>query len=355
MKKGIAWIVLTSFIVTSLILASCAKSTTSTITSTSATTTKTTVIPTTSTVTTATTTNPTTTAATGNWWDSLGIPQYGGEMVLQMTSSLSGWDVADSPGTTNITAAYLEKTIGDDWTLNPSVYNYMTNWRPPDYVKGNLMESYEFTDPTTYVMHLRQGVTGRIFPPANGREFTADDVVFHYDRLLGLGDGFTKSNPIYGIPATSWINCLSVTDPDQFTVVMKWKNPNPEQILESVQGLGDENAMECPDAVKQWGNLDDWHHAIGTGPFILTDYVSGSSATLIKNPNYWAVDERYPQNKLPYIDKLVFLIVPDPSTSLSALRTGKLRRAESPVSCNCQYIEANEPSNSADTHSSINN
>ena len=245
-------------------------------------------------------------------------------MVLQMTSSLSGWDVADSPGTTNITAAYLEKTIGDDWTLNPSVYNYMTNWRPPDYVKGNLMESYEFTDPTTYVMHLRQGVYWQNLPPANGREFTADDVVFHYDRLLGLGDGFTKSNPIYGIPSTSWINCLSVTDPDQFTVIMKWKNPNPEQILESVQGLGDENAIECPDAVKQWGNLDDWHHAIGTGPFILTDYVSGSSATLIKNPNYWAVDERYPQNKLPYIDKLVFLIVPDPSTSLSALRTGKL-------------------------------
>ena len=64
--------------------------------------------------------------------------------------------------------------------------------------------------------------------------------------------------------------------------------------------------IENPDAVKQWGNLNDWHHAIGTGPFILTDFVAGSSVTLVKNPNYWGYDERYPQNQLPYVDKLKY-------------------------------------------------
>ena len=359
MKRGIAWIILTGLMVASLVLASCAKSTTSTststLTSTSTTTTKTTVVPTTTTVTTAATTNPTTTTATGNWWDSLGTPQYGGEMVLQVSSDLSNWDVYNSPGSTNITAAYIEKTIGDDWTLNPSVYSYNTNWRPPDYVKGNLMESYEFTDPNTYVMHLRQGIHWQNIPPANGREFVAADVVFHYDRLLGLGDGFTTSNPFYAIPTNSWVNCLSVTATDNYTVVMKWKNPNPEQILETVQGLGDENAIECPDAVKEWGNLYDWHHAIGTGPFILKDFVSGSSATLTKNPDYWAYDERYPQNKLPYIDTLVFLILPDQSTALAAMRTGKLDALNLQSYNTAQSLQKTNPEIYSDTHSADNN
>ena len=245
-----------------MVLASCTTKTSSTTTTNTTTNTTTTTTKTTTAASTVTTTTVTTTSATGNWWDSEGTPQYGGEMVLQVSSDLSTWDVYNSPGSTNITAAYIEKTIGDDWTLNPSVYSYTTNWRPPDYVKGNLMESYEFTDPNTYVMHLRQGIHWQNIPPANGREFVAADVVFHYDRLLGLGDGFTTSNPFYAIPNNSWVNCLSVTAPDNYTVVMKWKNPNPEQILETAQGLGDENAIECPDAVKEWGNLYDWHRTI---------------------------------------------------------------------------------------------
>jgi len=32
------------------------------------------------------------------------------------------------------------------------------------------------------------------------------------------------------------------------------------------------------------GDVRDWHHAVGTGPFMLQNFVSGSSATLVKNP-----------------------------------------------------------------------
>ena len=37
---------------------------------------------------------------------------------------------------------------------------------------------------------------------------------------------------------------------------------------------------------------------------MLTDYVEGSSLTFTKNPDYWGFDEKYPQNRLPYIDEL---------------------------------------------------
>ena len=82
--------------------------------------------------------------------------------------------------------------------------------------------------------------------------------------------------------------------------------------------------LENPDAVKKWGDVSDWHHAIGTGPFILKDFVPNSSATLIKNPNYWGHDERYPQNKLPYIDTVKYLIIPDDAAALEAMRAGKI-------------------------------
>jgi ABC-type transport system substrate-binding protein len=70
--------------------------------------------------------------------------------------------------------------------------------------------------------------------------------------------------------------------------------------------------------------LSDWHYAVGTGAFILKDFVPGNSAALVKNPDYWAYDERHPQNKLPYIDRLKYLIIPDQAAALEAVRAGKI-------------------------------
>ena len=169
-----------------------------------------------------------------------------------------------------------------------------------------------------------KGYTGKISHQANGREFVASDVVFDYDRLYGLGDGFTSPSP-FQASVVAWQDLLSVTATDNFTVAFKWKTPNPEQIMETQQSQTDSSqCLVNPDAVQLWGNVGDWHHAIGTGPFMLTDFVDGSSASLVKNTNYWGYDERYPQNKLPYIDKLTYLIIPDDSTALAAMRVGKI-------------------------------
>jgi len=46
--------------------------------------------------------------------------------------------------------------------------------------------------------------------------------------------------------------------------------------------------------------------------------------TLVKNPNYYGYDERYPQNQIPYVDRLKFLIIPDLATAMAAVRTGKI-------------------------------
>ena len=103
---------------------------------------------------------------------------------------------------------------------------------------------------------------------------------------------------------------ISISAPDKYTVVFKFKTPNPEFIMETLHNVGLAQCLECPDVVKKLGDAADWHHAVGTGPFILKDYVSGQHLALDKNPDYWAHDERYPRNKLPYADKLRYLIIP---------------------------------------------
>ena len=327
MKNKAIWLSLGVLIVSAMLLASCSNSTSSstpsaTSISTPTSTPKSTVTSSTvATTTSATVTTSTQTTATGHWWDKLGVPQYGGTMTLMMTRNATSFDSAFTG--VNFSAFYEERLTANDWTIDPSVYFYGFGFRPAEYVWGNLEESWDFPDPSTYVAHLRKGINWQNIPPVNGREFTADDVVFTIGRMFGGGAGFTKPSPV-NAGNIQWQSLASVTAADRYTVVFKWKISNPEVIMEDISSPNNVTNVVAPEAVNLWGDVNDWHHAIGTGPFILTDFVSASALTLVKNPNYWGYDGRYPKNRLPYVDTLKVLIIPDHATTLAAVRTGKI-------------------------------
>ena len=137
--------------------------------------------------------------------------------------------------------------------------------------------------------------------------------------------GLLLPSPYYASSSSSLANLTSITAPDKYTVVFTFnQNESEEACCELLQGGGDILNFESPLAVQAYGNVNDWHHAIGTGPFILTDFVDGTAATLVKNPNYWGYDERYPQNQLPYVSGLKVLIIPSQPTALAAVRAGKM-------------------------------
>ena len=68
----------------------------------------------------------------------------------------------------------------------------------------------------------------------------------------------------------------------------------------------------------------DWRNLVGTGPFMLSDVVEGTSFSLTKNPDYWGYDEKYPENRLPYVDETRFLVIPEVATMLAGLRSAKI-------------------------------
>ena len=261
-----------------------------------------------------------------NWWDKLGKPQYGGEFVFRLNRKIVNFDPYFGHHLTQIHTGWMERLHAVDWTRNPAVIDRRKSALPTSG-KGHLAESWEFTDPYTYVVHLHQGIHWQDLPPANGREFTADDVAFHFHRLYGLGGGYTQPSPAREAVA-AMKELISVTATDKYTVVFKWKTSNRSLIIESMEELGTYQCIENPEAVRKWGDLRDWRHAVGTGPFILKEFVPDVSATLVKNPNYWGHDERYPQNKLPYVDKMRLLIIEDQEKTLAEMRAGRIDAAD---------------------------
>jgi len=257
------------------------------------------------------------------WWDNHDKPQYGGEIVISSPSNIEAFDPYFSEHFTQLYTGWLERLICEDWTMDPAIFDYKLI-SPHHYLKGNLAENWEFTKPGTLLFHLRKGIHWQDIPPLNGREFTSDDVVFHFQRLYGLGSGYTGQSP-HHTKVLMYKDLLSVTSTDKYSVAFNWKVNNPEFILEIlVTNHSPELAIVAREAVELWGDVNDWHHAIGTGPFILKDFTSGNSAIMIKNPNYWGHDERCPQNKLPYVDRVKILILPNKSKALESFLEGKI-------------------------------
>ena len=114
----------------------------------------------------------------------------------------------------------------------------------------------------------------------------------------------------------------SVEATDKYTVVMKLKEPRLRALNLILDGWN--AVIQPPEVIEQYGDMQDWRNIVGTGPYTITDFTKGSSITWTKNPNYWGYDEKYPENRLPYIDTYRALLMPDMSTRLAALRTGKV-------------------------------
>jgi peptide/nickel transport system substrate-binding protein len=315
MKSKFNWLMLSCLLAFSLILASCGTKTTPT--STTPTTKPTTAV--TTAPTTTPTTKPTTTATTAAQG-----PTYGGELILRTKVNVDHFDsyYYGTAWAGDMVQSFYAESLGTiNWALDRNIWNFQTRVRPTEYRTGLLAESYEQPDLATVIFHLHKGIKYQDLPPVNGREFTADDVVYHYNRELGLGSGFTTKSPYR--THEQYTPIVSVTANDKYTVTFKYKSPSIDMLDNLLDDFGFANII-AKEVVQQYGNMEDWHHAVGTGPFLLKDYVSGSSVTLVRNPTYWGYDARYPQNQLPYMDKVRILIIPDDATALAGLRTGKV-------------------------------
>ena len=151
-------------------------------------------------------------------------------------------------GQYRITDLFLDNLTGDIWTENPKDYPYQADWRPPQYVTGRMAAIYEFTSPSTWVVHLRHNIYFQNIPPVNGRQVVASDIVDNYQRIFGMGSGNSQSLLCLVHPVAAAY--IYDSGPDQYTVIFQWATSNTEFINELVNSADGSNQITCPEVVK---------------------------------------------------------------------------------------------------------
>jgi peptide/nickel transport system substrate-binding protein len=173
-------------------------------------------------------------------------------------------------------------------------------------VEGDLAESWtQSPDQKTYEFKLRRGVKWHNKPPVNGRELTADDVVFSVNHFLTV-----KGNAnAYMLKAVDKVEAA-----DKYTVKFTLKEPfvwfldmisNPHAV-----------AIVAKEVVEKYGDLKKPESVIGTGPWMLDSYRPNVGLSYVRNPNYFI-------QGLPYIDRIEATVDEDNASRMAAFLSGK--------------------------------
>ena len=247
-------------------------------------------------------------------------PEYGGTLTVANLLEPEHTDMHFSHVPALVSGATVEKLGMMDWAIDRDMFSFSSQYQPLSLFRPHLAESWDTPDPLTIVFNIRKGVKWQDKAPMNGRELTADDVAFNFQRMLGLGD-FAEAGPS---PFTSQLfSAESATATDRYTVVIKLPEPSSAALGRSL-GQGSIFYINPPEVIKEHGDVKDWRNLVGTGPYFLTDWTDGSSITLQKNPDYWKDDEKYPGNRLPYSDEIHSLFIAEEATRLAGLRSGQI-------------------------------
>jgi peptide/nickel transport system substrate-binding protein len=265
-------------------------------------------------------------------------PKYGGAVNIAAAADPVYWDPIRTVVSVVINLTH-EQTFQGDWTKGPAggFGQNLTGWAYDDndlfdLKTGFVAESVKWsTDAAknegTIVYTVRKGIRWALDPNneasrlVNGREVTADDVLFSLQWSTTYAEGYVYRNNQELRTAQ-----FTKTGPMEVTV----KVPLPAMMM-AVTRYNDTVMIVPPEVVKKYGTMNDWKTSVGTGPFMLSDFVSNSVATLNKNPNWYMKDPigLGKGNQLPYVDRVKVFTIADLSTRLAGLRTGKIDQMSS--------------------------
>jgi len=181
------------------------------------------------------------------------------------------------------------------WAIH-QLYNTLVETDDNLNMVPSLAKSWDVSaDRREYIFHLRTDVffhDNDIFPGANGRKFTADDVVYSFTRII---DKNTASSG-------AWIFNNRISDTDAFTAIndstfrLLLSQPfNPILGLLSMQYC----SIVPKEVVKKYGK-DFRNHPCGTGPFKMIAWEEGQAMVMVKNEHYFEKDST--GQSLPYLD-----------------------------------------------------
>lgn len=182
-----------------------------------------------------------------------------------------------------------------------------------------LAKSWEQSeDGKTWTFHLRKGVKF-----SNGREMTAEDVKWTYDRILDpeIGCGYSSN---VGPKATE----IKVVD--KYTVSIT--HPEPYGLLPQSLSFVQATGILAKESVNDNGRV---RIPIGTGPFKIEKLEGTTKIVLTRNEHYW-------QEGLPHLDKVIIEPVPDNKARMNGLISGAYDWVQRVAPQNYEQLKGNE-------------
>jgi peptide/nickel transport system substrate-binding protein len=212
----------------------------------------------------------------------------GGTLVIGADVNPVGLDPA-------LTTAFASVAIYEQLYSSLLTLEYSTN-----QVKPDLAESWQQVDPNTVEFKLRQGVKFH-----SGRELTADDVKYTWDRL---------ADPKLTVPLRNYVGPGAEAQVvDKYTV--RLRNEPVYAPLLSVVADRRPTAIVDRDVVEKNGDLQNADG--GSGPFKLVEYTPDVRVVVERNGAYY-------EPGLPVLDRIEFRIIPDEQARIAAIRAGEV-------------------------------
>lgn len=201
----------------------------------------------------------------------------------------------------------LDPAFAYDFTTNP-VVNQITQglltFNENNELIPQLASSWEAVDDTTYVYQIRDDVTF-----SDGTQMTMDDVLFSIERTMNPD---TASYLLW-----MFDNVASVEQTGEWELTVKLNAPSA-----TWKYIFGTTAGHIISKAHYEKNSDTFGTAegglMGTGPYVFESWTSGQEITLVKNENYWDKDQEIA------IDKLIFKIIPEDTTRVTALQTNEV-------------------------------
>jgi peptide/nickel transport system substrate-binding protein len=202
--------------------------------------------------------------------------------------------------------------------INSLVYDTLVQYDKDLKLEPALAASWQRVNATTWRFKLRPGVKFH-----DGTPFTADDVVFSFERARADSSQLRAYSNASGIPKKI----------DDLTVEFTTNGPNPIELahLATIYIMSkawcEKNRATKPQNFAQKEDMITAHQANGTGAYMLKSREPDIKTVLAKNPNWWGIKEGMFTGNA---DEVIYVPIVNDATRLAALVTGEVDLVNDP-------------------------